>query len=154
MINKLPINITKIQEIDQQLWIASKDGMYVLDISNLPKYSIKKISKSDGLNSNFINDFAYKNDSIYAATNNGISIVSKNLKSAIYNILPIIISAKINNSFVSNQSEYFLSKEQTNVILELAGTDLSGHFKKFQYAINNENWYTIVGNILNLILMN
>lgn len=150
--DKLPINITKIQEIDQQLWIASKDGMYVLDISNLPKYSIKKISKSDGLNSNFINDFAYKNDSIYAATNNGISIVSKNLKSAIYTILPIIISAKINNSFVSNQSEYFLSKEQTNVILELAGIDLTGHFNKFQYAINNENWYTIEGNILNLLL--
>lgn len=150
--DKLPINITKIQEIDKELWIASKDGMYVLDISNLPKYSIKKISKSDGLNSNFINDFTYKNDSIYAATNNGISIVSKNLKSANYTILPIIISAKINNSFVSNQNEYFLSKEQTNVILELAGIDLTGHFNKFQYAINNENWYTIEGNILNLLL--
>jgi signal transduction histidine kinase/ligand-binding sensor domain-containing protein len=150
--DKLPINITKIQEIDKQLWIASKDGMYVLDISNLPKYSINKISKSDGLNSNFINDFTYKNDSIYAATNNGISIVSKHLKSTNYSISPIIISAKINNSIVSNQSEYFLNKEQTNVILELAGIDLTGHFNKFQYAINNENWYNIEGNILNLLL--
>ncbi len=150
--DKLPINITKIQEVDKQLWIASKDGMYVLNISNLPKYSISKISKSDGLNSNFINDFTYKNDSIYVATNNGIDIVSKNFKSINYTILPILISTKINNSIVSNKSEYFLSKEQTNVILELAGTDLSGHFKKFQYAINNENWYTIEGNILNLIL--
>lgn len=150
--DKLPINITKLQEIDKQLWIASKDGIYVLDISNLPKYSIKKISKSDGLTSNFINDFAYKNDSIYVATNNGISILSKKINNLNYDILPIIISAKINNINAPIQKLYHLDKEQKNIILELAGVDLTGHFNKFQYSINNENWYTIEGNILNLLL--
>lgn len=150
--DKLPINITKIQEIDKQLWIASKDGIYVLDISNLPKYSIKKISKSDGLTSNFINDFTYKNDSIYVATNEGVSILSKKVNNLNYDILPIIISAKINNLNVPIENSYQLEKEQTNVILELAGVDLTGHFNKFQYSINSENWYTIEGNILNLLL--
>ncbi|WP_329804954.1 sensor histidine kinase [Flavobacterium facile] len=150
--DKLPINITKIQEIDKQLWIASKDGIYILDISDLPKYSINKISKSDGLTSNFINDFTCKNDSVYIATNNGISILSKNIKSNTYSILPIIISAKINNLNVPIQTIYNLDKEQKNIILELAGVDLTGHFNRFQYAINNENWYDIEGNILNLLL--
>ncbi len=149
---RLPINITKLLEVDNQLWISSKDGLAMVDISQLPKFTIKKISKSDGLNSDVVNDIAYKNDSIYAATSNGISVIANQAKNEIFNILPVIISTKINNQNVPNQREYLLQKDQTNVILELAGVDLTGHFNKFQYAINNKNWYNIEGNVLNLLL--
>lgn len=152
--DKLPINSTKLLEIDKQLWIASKDGVFIVNISNLPNFSIQKFSKSDGLISNFINDFTYANDSVYLATNSGISVVSKKIKTINSNVLPIIISAKINNISVPIETFFNLEKDQKNIILELAGVDLTGHFNKFQYTINNENWYTIEGNILNLVLKN
>ncbi len=151
--DNIPINITKIIEIENQLWISSKDGIYVLNTAKFPKYSVRKISKSDGLNSNFINDITNKNDSVYVATSNGISIIPVSFKNKKYTIVPIVISARINNIAVPIKKSYSLEANQKNIILEIGAVNLTGHFKKFQYQINDsKNWYNLEGNILNLLL--
>ena len=151
--DNIPINITKIIEIENQLWITSKDGIYVLNTSKFPKYSVRKISKSDGLNSNFINDITYKNDSVYVATSNGISIIPVSIKNKNYTIVPIVISARINNIAVPIKKSYSLEANQKNIILEIGAVNLTGHFKKFQYQLNDSKiWYNLEGNILNLLL--
>lgn len=149
----IPINITKLLEIKDRLWVASKDGIYVINTSKLPKYKLQRISKSDGLSSNFINDFTYKNDSVYIATNNGISIIPENIENTNFDVIPILISAKVNNKIVPIKNSYSLNHNEKNIVFDLAGVSLTGHFNKFQYQINgSKNWYTIEGNILNLLL--
>ncbi|WP_298393617.1 sensor histidine kinase [Flavobacterium sp.] len=151
--NNLPINCTKLLQINKELWIASKDGIYILNSSKLPKYSIRKISKVDGLTSNHVNDFVHKNDSVYVATSTGISIIPISLKNKNNDCTPIIISVKINNKNELCKNSYSLKQDQKNIVLELAGVDLTGHFNKFQYSINRSKiWYSIEGNILNLLL--
>ena len=148
----LPTNITKLVATKNQLWIASKNGIFVINISTFLKFSITKISTSDGLYSDFVNDIVYKNDSIYAATSKGISVIAAVTPVKIFDIRPVIISTKVNNTPVANQNIYDLNKNQTNIILEVAGVDLTGHFNKFQYKLNDTKWSDIQGNIFNLLL--
>lgn len=148
----LPLNINKIIEIDSNLWIASTDGIYQINISKLPNYSVNKFTKSDGLTSNFVNDITCKNDTIYVATNNGLSKFHKNIKNKNSTIFPILVSLKVNNTFVPIQDKYNLENEQRNVVLDIAAANLTGHFNRFEYCLNNKDWYVIEGNILNLIL--
>lgn len=152
----LPENISCMLIDNNKVWIASKSGIYVLNytlISNKLKYSIHKLSKSDGLNSDVINDLAFHNDTIYVATTNGISVIPSNIQFEHYEINPTVVSLTVNNKKMSIRDQYFLEKEDKNIIIELAGVELSGHFKNFQYSFNGKNnWVDIQGTTLNLYL--
>lgn len=152
----LPENISCMLINNNKVWIASKSGIYVLNYtlnSNKLNYSIHKLSKSDGLNSDVINDLAFQNDSIYAATTNGISVIPSTIQFERYEINPTVVSLTVNNKKMPIRDQYFLEKENKNIIIELAGVELSGHFKNFQYSFNGKNnWVDIQGNTLNLYL--
>jgi signal transduction histidine kinase/ligand-binding sensor domain-containing protein len=148
----LPININKVLKVDDKLWMASTEGLYIVDTSNLPKFSVIKHNKSDGLNSNFINDLYLKNDSVYIATSKGISVVSKNLKNKDYDVKPVLISIKVNNKSKPLEKVYHLKNDERNIILDIGGVDLKGHFNTFQFRVDNGKWIFFQGNILNLIL--
>ncbi|NEW78571.1 MAG: hypothetical protein GZ086_03910 [Gelidibacter sp.] len=147
----LPENSTCLLPVEDNLWIASKSGIYVLNkVKN--NFSISKLSKSDGLPSNVINDLANFNDTIYAATENGIAVIPSNFQIPKFSISPKLIAIKINQQDFPLAKSYDLKENQTNVALEFSGVELSGHFKNFQYSINNNKWNNLEGNTLNIQL--
>lgn len=152
----LPENISCMLINNNKVWIASKSGIYVLNYalsSNKLQYTLHKLSKSDGLNSDVINDLAFQNDSVYAATTNGIAIIPSNIQFEHYEINPTVISLMVNNKKMPIRNQYSLEKKDKNIIIELAGVELSGHFKNFQYSLNEKsNWVDLQGTTLNLSL--
>lgn len=150
--DRMPINISKLLNLGNQLWIASKSGIIILDYVDLDKIIITKLTTSDGLTSNVINDLCLKKDTIYAATDFGVcKIPFPNIQ--IQNeIKPKIIAIKINEKTVAPGNRYLLESNQNNISIELAGVDLTGHFKNFKYSINENKAADLEGNFLNLQL--
>lgn len=152
--DRIPINISKLLHIDEQLWIGSKSGIIILDYKNIDHCTISKLTTSDGLTSNVVNFLDYKKDTIYAATDNGISKIPYPIIPKFQDIKPKVIAIKINEKIVPLNSKYQLKSNENNISLELAGVDLTGHFKNFQYALNQNKFSDIEGNFLNLQLNN
>lgn len=151
---RFPTNISNLLNIDQQLWMASKSGIYILNYKDLGKTSLSKLTTSDGLTSNVVNFLDHKNDTIYAATDNGVSkIPFRNIASS-PKIKPHLVSVRINEKTVALDSVYHLKSDENNISLELAGVDITGHFKNFRYAINSDEFIDIEGNFLTLQLNN
>ncbi|MBL7886686.1 MAG: hypothetical protein JNJ52_08060 [Flavobacterium sp.] len=152
----LPENISCMLIHNNTLWIASKSGIYILNYtfkSNKLQFTIHKLSKSDGLNSDVIQDLAFHKDTIYAATTNGISAIPSGIQFERYEINPTVVSLTVNNKKMQIRNQYSLQKDDKNIIIELAGVELSGHFKNFQYSLNDKNnWVDLHGATLNLSL--
>ncbi|TCD10784.1 hypothetical protein EZ449_07810 [Pedobacter frigidisoli] len=154
----MPENINCILANKNRIWLGSKSGISIIDYCIKPSgatYSIKNLSKNDGLSSNNINDFSLYNDTIYAATENGITKIPANYRNKIFEIKPELTGVKINQEVVKTSNKYNLKSDQNNITLQFAGVELSGHFKNIQYAINNKTkWNDLDGNTLNIQLNN
>ena len=152
----LPENITDLISNTNKIWVASKSGIYVINykIGRAKfKFTINKLSIADGLTSNIINELAYYKDTIYAATDNGISIIPATIKFPDFEINPTIISITVNGEKVAIAKSYDLKNDEKNISIQLSGIELSGHFKNFQYSLNDENsWVDLDGNSINLSL--
>jgi signal transduction histidine kinase/ligand-binding sensor domain-containing protein len=152
----LPENINNIFSYKNRIWLGSKTGIHVMNYSYKNKkfnFSIKNISKTDGLPSNTINDFSAENDTIYAATENGIAIIPADYQSQRHDIKLQLTEVKINQIFAPLANSYNLKSDQNNITLQFAGIELGGHFKNLQYAINHKAKYNnLVGNTLNVQL--
>lgn len=149
---RLPINSSNLLNIKNKLWIASKSGLYILDYKDLQKCEITKLTTADGLTSNALNFLDFKKDTIYAASDNGVSKIPLNSLRSRKKINPEVISIKINNAFVALKPNYELKNNENNISLELAGVDITGHFKFFLYSINQSKYFSINGNFLNIKL--
>ncbi|MCZ4242721.1 sensor histidine kinase [Pedobacter punctiformis] len=152
----LPENITCMLAHQNKIWIGSKKGIAILEYKftgNNLNYTINNISKTDGLSSNTINDLAIKNDTVYVATENGISVVPANYQNPKFEISPELTDVKINQVNKPISTSYTLESNQNNITLQFAGIELSGHFKAIQYALNSDkNWSSLDGNTLNIQL--
>ena len=151
---RIPTNISKLLNIDHQLWMASKSGVYILDYYNLQNASISKLTTSDGLTSNVVNFLDFKKDTIYAATDNGVSKIPYPDIRTNHKINPQIVAVKIDGVIVALDTKYKLKNNQKNISIELAGADITGHFKNFQYSTEGNKFSDIEGNFLNLQLNN
>lgn len=152
----LPENINTIFAYKNRIWLGSKTGIHALDYTyhnNKFNFSLKNISKTDGLPSNTINDFAAEKDIIYAATENGIAIIPAGYQNQFFEIKPQLTEVKINQMITLLANSYNLKSDQNNITLQFAGIELGGHFKNLQYAINDKTKYNnLVGNTLNIQL--
>ena len=152
----LPENITDLISNGNKIWVSSKSGIYVINYKiGIPNFQfiVNKLSKADGLTSNIINELAFYKDTIYAATDNGISIIPAAIKFPDFEIKPTIISITVNNKKRAVANNYLLKNEEKNISVQLSGVELSGHFKNFQYSLNDLNsWNDLDGNTINLSL--
>ena len=148
----LPVNASKIILVNDELWIASKSGIYVLSTADLSKKTIRRISINDGLKSNFINDISYKNNFVYAATANGYSKIPIAKSESVFKVVPKLISIKINNFSRPIAKIYNLKESEKFVQLDIAAVDLTGHFGFFKYKLNNNEWVILNSNELNITL--
>ncbi|MEO9211138.1 MAG: histidine kinase, partial [Ginsengibacter sp.] len=139
-----------------QLWLGTSGGLSVIRYQlqkKIIRYAIQNLTVNDGLTSNIINDIFYDNDSVYAATGEGISIIPANIFIPKFNIPVQLIRVSINQRDTIITRIYNLNYNQQDIQVQVAGIELGGHLKNIQYVLDeNKNWITITGNILTLRL--
>ncbi len=138
------------------IWLGSSAGISIVNYqfhNNSLTYKLQHISVTDGLASNVVNAMLYNNDTVYAATANGISVIPSNISIPVYSISVRLIYAAINQRDTVATDYYDLRYDQQNVLLRFAGIELNGHFKTLQYTLEkNMNWKDLSENTLNLQL--
>ena len=139
-----------------QIWLGTVAGISVIQYKlqdNKISVSIQNISVNDGLTSNEVNEMLYQNDTVYAATTNGISVIPADISIPIFSIPVQIINVSINQRDTIITNKYDLGYDQQNIFIRFAGIELSGHFKNIQYTLDeNKNWINLQENTLNLQL--
>jgi two-component sensor histidine kinase len=139
-----------------KLWIGTGQGIsvltYKLDVDDVI-YSIQNLSVIDGLTNNSINEMLYQNDTIYAATGNGISVIPTNISIPKFNIPVELIRISVNQQDTTLSAYYKLRYDQQNIQMQFAGIELSGHFKNLQYSLDkNGKWTNLDENTLTVQL--
>ncbi len=141
-----------------QVWLGTEMGISIIQYSlqhNKVTTSIQNISVNDGLTSNEINEMVYQNDTVYAATSEGISVIPSSIFIPAFNIPVQIINVSINQRDTIISTKYDLAYNQQNIFIRFAGIELSGHFKNLQYTLGeNKNWINLRENTLSLQLNN
>lgn len=139
-------NLLSISEAGPgKIWLGSNQGIsvitYKVEGRNI-SYSIQNLSVNDGLSHNSINEMLYRNDTIYAATGNGISIIPANISIPKFNIPVKLVRITVNQRDTILSSEYKLGYQQQNIQMQFAGIELSGHFKNLQYTLDKNGYWT------------
>jgi sensor histidine kinase YesM len=129
---------TKILLNNNQLYVASKSGIHVI---NATRDSIKSYYQPIGLGSEQVNDLIVENDTLYATTNEGLSIVdlktiNKDCNKFDFFFNPIVL----NNQAIKNEESIEM---HSNNILKLGLNKISfsnnGRIK-VKYRIDNGDW--------------
>lgn len=139
-----------------QVWLGTAQGISIINYTlqqNKIGLSIQNLSVNDGLTNNEINEMVYQNDTVYAATADGISVIPASIAIPVFNIPAKIIGVSINQRDTVIATKYYLGHNQQNILIHFAGVELSGHFKNLQYTLDeNKNWVSLQTNTLNLQL--
>jgi signal transduction histidine kinase len=139
-----------------QIWVGSAAGISIITYTlknNKADNSIQHLSVNDGLSSNVINEMLYHNDSVFAATADGISVIPANISIPIFSIPVHLSRISINQRDTIVSSKYDLNSNQQNILVSFAAIELSGHFKNLQYTLDkNGDWVNLNENTLNLQL--
>ncbi len=107
-------------------------------------YKIAVFTTADGIAGKQINDITERNDTIYVATNAGISMLPASLKFDIPDIPLFITGIKINNIDTSLQQVYNLNYDQNNIGISFSFADLGSTTERmYEYRINREGWIKI-----------
>ena len=154
IINNSCRSITTVKQ--NEVWLGTTQGISKIKyqiINSKINTSVQNISVNDGLTNNEINEMLYHNDTIYATTADGVSVVPANISIPEFNIPVQLINISINQRDTIIASKYDLDYNQQNISLGFSAIELSGHFKNLQYTIdNNKNWIFLSENTLNLQL--
>ena len=139
-----------------QVWLGTVGGLSVINYTlrgDKISYAIQNLSVNDGLTNNVINEMLYDNDTVFAATADGISVIPANISIPQFNIPVQLVRVSINQRDTIVAKKYTLAYDQQNIQVQFAGIELSGHFKNIQYTLDgNKNWITLDENILTLRL--
>jgi ligand-binding sensor domain-containing protein len=112
--------------------------------NNKLDYKISVFTTADGIAGKQINDIAERNDTIYVATNAGISMLPASLNFDIPDIPLFITGVKINNADTLLQQSYNLSYKQNNIDIAFAFADLGSTTERmYEYRINKAAWIKI-----------
>lgn len=141
-----------------QVWLGTAGGISVINYTlhnNKVSYTLQNLSVNDGLTSNVINEMVYRNDTVYAATADGISVIPAGISIPVFNIPVQIVNVSINQHDTIITTKYDLDYYQQNILIRFAGIELNGHFKNLMYTLDeNKNWIELNENTLNLRLNN
>jgi ligand-binding sensor domain-containing protein/anti-sigma regulatory factor (Ser/Thr protein kinase)/uncharacterized membrane-anchored protein YhcB (DUF1043 family) len=135
-------------------WVGTNKGISAIDYSFIGKtfhYNIRNIGVADGLLSPQVNALWVENDTVYAATANGINYFPAGITPA-GNLLQVYITGfSVNTrdtSLLSRQSFPYLLK---NIVLRFAAPEINGSTVSYQYNINNADWQSNNNGLLELL---
>lgn len=136
--------VKKIKKFNDQIWLATLDGVFICDKYLQP---IKILNKSTGLPSNSINDITLNDQNVCISTARGISVA--NLKD-ITNFDPVLKPVVINYIDVDGKN---LNGISDTITLSSDQSDISVYFyspffnkpskQYYRYRRDNGDWKTI-----------
>jgi anti-sigma regulatory factor (Ser/Thr protein kinase) len=107
-------------------------------------------STADGLSGEQVNDIFINNDTVYMATNGGISYLPASMKLPVADITTFITRVTIDAKDTTVEKSYDLPYDKNDVTIEFSAVDLTGYYPVFQYNINDGNWLRLERNALEL----
>ena len=98
---------------------------------------------ADGIAGKQINDIEERADTIYVATNGGISMIPASLHFNVLEIPVYVTKIKINNVDTTLLNEYNLGYKQNNISINFSAADLAATTERiYEYRVNNDPWIT------------
>lgn len=140
----------------KQIWLGTTKGISIINytiIKDSLVYKVQNLSSDDGIASNEVNEMITVNDTVYAATGAGISIIPTDISIPRFNIPVQLIQIAINQRDTILAKHYRLTDEDQYIQMRFAAIEIGGHFKNLQYTIGeNQQWTDLNGMTLNLKL--
>jgi anti-sigma regulatory factor (Ser/Thr protein kinase) len=141
----IPGNICKALFCNKEgeLWLGTNKGLNRIEY----KYDGKSFDHintyfgiADGLIGEQVNDITINNDTVYAATNNGISFLPVSLLLPVADIATFITRVVVNGENKEVQESYSLPYDKNDISIDFSGVDLTGFIPLFEYSINDGVW--------------
>ena len=126
-----------------EIWLGTNKGLnrllYSFDGKQL-QYTNAYFGMADGLIGEQVNDITIQDDTVYVATNEGISYLPAGLQLPVYDIATYITSVRVNNLPVPLRKSYELAYDENDITINFSGVDLTGFIPPFEYSINESKW--------------
>jgi ligand-binding sensor domain-containing protein len=128
-----------------QMWVGTTQGISIIHYSlknDSLHYKVQNLSVNDGLSSNEVNEMLYDRDSIYATTGNGISVIPADVQIRPFHIPVKLIRISIDQQDTVISNQYKLGQGNHSIDMQFAAIELGGHFKNYQYRLNEDSSWT------------
>jgi hypothetical protein len=126
-----------------EVWLGTNKGLNRIHYRHEGKkitFTNTYFSTADGLIGEQINDLAFFNDTVYAATTGGISYLPASLTLPVSDIQTYITRVAFNGKDADQASAYKVPFSQNDIFIGFSGVDLTGYIPLFEYSINGNEW--------------
>ncbi|MCX8019590.1 MAG: histidine kinase [Chitinophagaceae bacterium] len=142
---EIPGNLCKSFYCDRKgtVWLGTNKGINRIEYAKGPSefcYTNTFFGVADGLIGEQVNAITVYQDTVYAATVNGISYFPASLSLPVKDIQTIITGIQINNLKTNLSPKYTLPYYKNDITIFFTGIDLTGYQPYFEYKINNSSW--------------
>ncbi len=153
--NHLPQVVNGLVGNKSTLFIGGSDFLSIIHYNlhqQKRSYTLYNLSTQNGLSSNTIMELALFNDTVYIATDKGLTSLPITYRASIYPIETYLVKFLANNKLKELDTKYQLASDENSISMEFSGAGLMGNFKYFEYSIDDSlNWKKIENKSLNLI---
>lgn len=144
-------SITSLLKMDDELWIATNNGLNVIKIDDLEKNLpfIRILKKQHGLISDEINEIKAVGDKIYIATNGGLTVFDKSLFKPSPFAPPVYIEKiMVDNKIINISNQVFLNHDQNFIKIYFSGIDFrdAGNLKFKYRLVGIDNYWSLTSN--------
>lgn len=125
-------------ENDSTIWACSNSGLNRIVFTSNNGYDISKLTKSDGLISNDINDVEIVNDTVWVATKKGLSFFNKNIldQDLSSKVLSFRLKEVLVNNIIVDNSLDGLKHNQNDIGFRLRAVSIKNSGRiKYQYRL-------------------
>lgn len=155
--NTIPGNVCKSLYSDKvgEVWLGTNKGLNKIQYSHSLgslSYSNTFFSTTDGLIGQQVNDITSDHDTLYVATDAGISYMPAGLHLPVTDIATFITNVSIDGRDTVVQDAYELPYDKNDISIDFSGIDLTGYYPLFEYSINGSNWQQTDKNSIDLRL--
>lgn len=136
-----------------EVWLGTNKGLnrirYTYSDGKFD-YSNTAFGTADGLSGEQVNAIFLSRDTVYLATNGGISYLPAEMRLPVADIQTFITRVTINGKDTAVADSYDLPYDMNDITIEFSAVDLTGYHPVFQYSINDGNWLRLERNVLEL----
>ncbi len=135
------------------VWVATNKGISAIDYTftyNKFQYNIRNIGVADGLLSPQVNAIWVENDTVYAATANGINYFPASITPPDNKLQVYITGFSVNGRDTSLISSLSFPHRFKSIMLRFAAPEINGSTVSYQYNINNAGWQNNNNGLLEL----
>ncbi len=136
-----------------EVWLGTNKGLsrirYTFNNGKF-NYSNTAFGIADGLSGEQVNAIFSQRDTVYLATNGGISYLPAEMRLPVADIQTFITRVTINGKDTAVSVSYDLPYDMNDISIEFSAVDLTGYHPVFQYSINDGNWLRLERSVLEL----